>query len=235
VRARGYNARLARMSGFLVLMDGRRVPVNDGLLIGRQADCQIVLDDAKCSRRHARLVVAAGVVEIEDLQSSNGTLLNGKPVQRRMLRDGDEVQIGKTTLRFTAAPPAGTWPAAAATPPPAVEPRVELRETPPPTPPRSPAPRAAPEPGPPPPVDVIEFADETVELRAPRAEPGQPAGKPPARDARGILQFHKQPASRAGLLGDDLRQMSAAQRTVLVLLAVAVAAGLGWAVMRAVG
>ena len=41
------------------------------------------------------MIVEAGVVEVEDLGSSNGTMLNGKPVDRRMLRDGDRIQFGK--------------------------------------------------------------------------------------------------------------------------------------------
>lgn len=104
------------MQAFLDLPDGRRVPVVDGLTLGRVAGCDIVIDDTKASRRHARIVVEGGVCEIEDLQSSNGTLLNGKPVQRRVLRDGDRVQIGQTEIvyRETAASPAVGVPAPAA-------------------------------------------------------------------------------------------------------------------------
>jgi hypothetical protein len=61
--------------------------VHDGFVIGRVAGCDLVIDDTKASRRHARLVVDAGVVEVEDLESSNGTLLNEKPVTRRVLRE----------------------------------------------------------------------------------------------------------------------------------------------------
>src|SRR5262245_25459382 len=88
------------VSSYLSIPDGQQVPVRDGLVIGRVAGCDVVVDDTKASRRHARLCVAGGVVEIEDLGSSNGTLLNGKPVQRRMLRNGDEVTIGSTVLVY---------------------------------------------------------------------------------------------------------------------------------------
>ena len=97
------------MSGYLTLADGSHRTVHDGFSIGRVVGCDLVIDDTKASRRHARLVVAGGVVEIEDLDSSNGTLLNDKPVQRRMLRDGDQVKIGKTVLVYHE----GTAPAAA--------------------------------------------------------------------------------------------------------------------------
>ncbi len=88
------------MSGYLELPDGARIVVRDGLVLGRVAACDVVVDDSKASRRHARLIAEAGVVEIEDMKSSNGTLLNGKPVDRRMIRDGDEVRIGKTVIIY---------------------------------------------------------------------------------------------------------------------------------------
>jgi len=93
-------AAVVSMSGYLELADGAFIGVRDGLVLGRVAACDVVVDDTLASRRHARLIVAAGVVEIEDMNSSNGTLLNGKPVDRRMMRDGDEVKIGKTVIIY---------------------------------------------------------------------------------------------------------------------------------------
>ncbi len=90
------------MSGHLRDGAGRTYPVRDGLVLGRVAGCDVVLADGKASRRHAKVVVEAGVVELEDLGSSNGTLLNGKPVTRRVLRDGDEIQIGATVIVYLA-------------------------------------------------------------------------------------------------------------------------------------
>ena len=98
------------MSGYLELADGAFIGVRDGLVLGRVVGCDVVVDDTKASRRHARLIVEAGVVEIEDMNSSNGTLLNGKPVDRRMMRDGDEVRIGKTVIIYRS----GTLPGAKA-------------------------------------------------------------------------------------------------------------------------
>src|SRR5262245_6780399 len=105
-----------RVSGYLSLSDGRMVPVSNGITVGRVAGCDIVINDAKASRRHARFVVESGVVEIEDLGSSNGTLLNNKPVTRRLLRDGDQVQIGVTILTFREGAPPGVVRAAGAAP-----------------------------------------------------------------------------------------------------------------------
>lgn len=96
------------MSGYLELPDGGFLGVKDGLVFGRVAACDIVVNDTKASRRHARLIVDAGVVEIEDMDSSNGTLLNGKPVTRRMIRDGDEVKIGKTVIKYREGPLPGS-------------------------------------------------------------------------------------------------------------------------------
>ncbi|MFN6196129.1 MAG: FHA domain-containing protein, partial [Planctomycetota bacterium] len=88
------------MSGYLTTLAGKHVPLRNGFVIGRVAGCDLVIDDSKASRRHARIVVEAGVAEVEDLDSSNGTRLNDKPVTRRVLRDGDRIQIGATVLVY---------------------------------------------------------------------------------------------------------------------------------------
>jgi pSer/pThr/pTyr-binding forkhead associated (FHA) protein len=64
--------------------------------IGRSAHCQIVLDGAKVSRLHARLVVTASGATIEDLESSNGVFVNGKRLGRgpRSLVTHDRLVIG---------------------------------------------------------------------------------------------------------------------------------------------
>ncbi|MFN7587552.1 MAG: FHA domain-containing protein [Planctomycetota bacterium] len=247
------------MSGYLTLADGSHRPVHDGFTIGRVAGCDLVIDDGKASRRHARLVVAGGVVEIEDLGSSNGTLLNDKPVQKRMLHDGDEVKIGKTVLVFHEGAPPGAAPAAAkgggaaaavfaddddllggdapaappASSPPPVKPPV--RQAPMPVaatpPPPSPAPPA-------PPKAVVEFADEVVEVR--RAEPTAPkaaAGKDATaavRSAGRVLQFHKKDGG-GGVLGDDLGQVGGSTKVLLYVGVLVLCAGLFWLTMALMG
>jgi pSer/pThr/pTyr-binding forkhead associated (FHA) protein len=64
------------------------------MVIGRQADCDIVLDDRQVSRRHSRIVRDADGYVLSDLNSKNGTFVNGEAlVGERRLRDGDEIQI----------------------------------------------------------------------------------------------------------------------------------------------
>lgn len=184
------------MSGYLELADGAIVPVKDGLVLGRVSACDVVVADSKASRRHARLISEAGVVEIEDMGSSNGTLLNSKPVDRRMLRDGDRIEIGKTVITYReGSAPSQSPPSTggdlfeddddllggdAVAPPPSPKADAgllddeddDLLSAAPPAP--APAAPASPPPAPPPPADVVEFEDEVVEVQKappPRAEP----------------------------------------------------------------
>jgi hypothetical protein len=92
------------VEAFLSLPDGRLYRVRDGMTIGRYETNDVVLDDKKASRRHARVLFEHGVAEIEDLGSDNGVLLNGKRIDRRVLKPGDEIRIGATTLRFVEDP-----------------------------------------------------------------------------------------------------------------------------------
>jgi hypothetical protein len=66
----------------------------DELTIGRDADCDIGLNDSTVSRRHARLVFRDGAWVIQDLASKNGVFVNGAPVGRCQLRPGDRVSLG---------------------------------------------------------------------------------------------------------------------------------------------
>jgi pSer/pThr/pTyr-binding forkhead associated (FHA) protein len=72
------------------------------VVIGRNPTTDITLLDEGISREHALVVFdedAAGYV-IEDLQSTNGTKVNGKRVRSAALVDADEIQIGQTLFRF---------------------------------------------------------------------------------------------------------------------------------------
>jgi hypothetical protein len=71
--------------------------------IGRNASCQLVLEDGLVSRRHAILTVSSQGVAVEDLNSRNGVTVNGERlVGLRYLMDGDVVQIGSEPLRMSA-------------------------------------------------------------------------------------------------------------------------------------
>jgi pilus assembly protein CpaF len=81
----------------------RRVSIDKPeILIGKQPDCDVVLSGGKVSRRHARIAVADGGMRIEDLQSTNGTLVNGEAVSgSRALGERDEVRIADFVLRVS--------------------------------------------------------------------------------------------------------------------------------------
>jgi len=72
-------------------------------VIGRDASCDVTLDDVSTSRRHARICQdPQGGYRIEDLHSKNGTLLNDRPVTDHVLKDGDRITIGGCVLTFVA-------------------------------------------------------------------------------------------------------------------------------------
>jgi two-component system cell cycle response regulator len=71
-------------------------------LIGRSADATINFPDDGVSRRHAKIIQAEGEPWIEDLNSANGTIINGEHVDRALLHDGDQIRIGRNViLKFT--------------------------------------------------------------------------------------------------------------------------------------
>jgi hypothetical protein len=76
-----------------------RLPPLVETLVGRDGDCLVVLDEASVSRRHAKIVFHDRKPEIVDLSSSVGTVVNGKPIERALLRDGDQIQIGGCLLQ----------------------------------------------------------------------------------------------------------------------------------------
>jgi FHA domain len=71
----------------------------DDLLIGRHLDCDVRLPSANVSRMHARLSFRNGRWIVRDLESTNGTVLNGVRIGRSELRPGDELVIGSHRLR----------------------------------------------------------------------------------------------------------------------------------------
>jgi hypothetical protein len=72
--------------------------------VGRNASCQLSLDDPLVSRRHALLLVGPDAVTVEDLGSRNGVVVNGERIQGRvLLRAGDRIQIGSQEMILVAA------------------------------------------------------------------------------------------------------------------------------------
>jgi pSer/pThr/pTyr-binding forkhead associated (FHA) protein len=80
---------------------GTRVEVETSLVVGRDADSGLRLDnDDYASARHARLESRTDGTWVEDLNSTNGTFVNGKRVTAERLEAGDVVQVGQTELRL---------------------------------------------------------------------------------------------------------------------------------------
>jgi Nif-specific regulatory protein len=74
--------------------------IDSELRIGRDADLEVVLADSKVSRHHATILCDASGWAVIDAESRHGTYVNGERVVRHALRDGDDLQIGSTHLRF---------------------------------------------------------------------------------------------------------------------------------------
>ncbi|MCC6522619.1 MAG: FHA domain-containing protein [Polyangiaceae bacterium] len=69
------------------------------VLVGRANECDIVLLEGMVSRHHARFRVTEAGLAVEDLGSTNGTLVNGERVGERVLSEGDRVLIGTSILK----------------------------------------------------------------------------------------------------------------------------------------
>ncbi|HUZ29073.1 MAG TPA: DUF3662 and FHA domain-containing protein [Solirubrobacteraceae bacterium] len=86
----------------LLIMGGKRLLVGpSGVTLGRSRQCDVVLDDANVSRQHAEIRPRGGSWVLTDLGSTNGSRLNGHPVEgSEVVRSGDEIELGATALRF---------------------------------------------------------------------------------------------------------------------------------------
>jgi hypothetical protein len=169
------------------------------VVIGRDPSCDVVLNDSRCSRRHAVLEDGPDGLVIQDAGSSNGLTVNGRRLERSRLRPGDVIRIGDTSLTVVSeAPETIVAPAAN---------DITPRSSPPPRHGVSPAPRATV----PPPVP-----------RRPQSphHPRSDAGPPVTLTALSVLWALSAPASlAAGLL-------LALRANTLVAGSVAVGAGL---------
>ena len=85
-------------------LKGKSIPIRGSLVFGRSTTCDIVINDAHMSRRHAEISLKDGVLRLVDLKSSNGTCVNGKNIGEQILKPGD--RIGFDQVTFLVAGPA---------------------------------------------------------------------------------------------------------------------------------
>ena len=87
----------------------REIPIKPDMVLGRQAECDLQLTEGHASRKHAKLLIADDGVWLEDLNSANGTFVNGAKVTGKVkLSSGDRLRFDVEEFDFrlpSAAPP----------------------------------------------------------------------------------------------------------------------------------
>ena len=80
---------------------GKAIALKGGVnVVGRAADCEVVLKSREVSKRHCQILVRDDQVTVEDLGSINGILVNGEAIRRGVLKDGDVLEIAEHQLTF---------------------------------------------------------------------------------------------------------------------------------------
>lgn len=76
------------------------LPLDGKIVIGRSSDTDLRLNDYDTSRRHAEILCQPDGYTLRDLDSTNGTYVNGSRVSERLLQPGDRIEIGETLISF---------------------------------------------------------------------------------------------------------------------------------------
>ena len=98
-------ARLVSLDGHAdILLD------RDMVVVGRHDSCDFRINSIRVSRRHCCLALAADGVLVRDLGSTNGTWINGRPIEDGVLRPGDELTIAHLRYHLEIDPPGQTMP-----------------------------------------------------------------------------------------------------------------------------
>ncbi len=101
----GFSARDEELPKLLLTLDGHlhgEFPLDrNRLMIGRDTDNEITVVSEFVSRHHAQMSVEGSVCWVKDLNSTNGTYVNGQRIKRRALCDGDIISVGKHKLIFS--------------------------------------------------------------------------------------------------------------------------------------
>jgi serine/threonine protein kinase len=86
--------RIPVLSLVLEARGGKQVQLQkSSTVIGRSAECDLVIKASDVSKRHCRIVLGPDLAQVEDLGSINGTFVNGQQVQKAKLHDGDELDV----------------------------------------------------------------------------------------------------------------------------------------------
>lgn len=98
------------MAKLILSMDGlvlKEIPLNkDRLTIGRKPHNDVQIDNLAISGEHAVVVTILEDSFLEDLNSTNGTTVNGQPVKKHFLRNNDVIEMGKYKLKYLVDSPA---------------------------------------------------------------------------------------------------------------------------------
>jgi two-component system, cell cycle response regulator len=96
-----------RRQAYFIIISGRSVGkqfrvTGDRLTVGRQSQCEIMVDDEGVSRKHAFMERTTLGYVLTDNESTNGIFVNGTRLDRHLLKDGDKVQLGQgAVLKFS--------------------------------------------------------------------------------------------------------------------------------------
>jgi pSer/pThr/pTyr-binding forkhead associated (FHA) protein len=187
------------MAKIILSLEGsviREIPLNkDRVTIGRKPQNDIQIENLAVSSEHACIVTILADSFLEDLGSTNGTLVNGNPVKKHILQNNDLIEIGKYKMKYVVEATAATSAPAedfektmilrspksvAAAPKPAAAPPAPKPAAPAPTPPAPPKLASAPEPTPPAPPKPAAPAPTPPAPPKPAAAPTPPAPPKPA-------------------------------------------------------
>ena len=78
--------------------EGKKYPLSGSMTFGRSVKCELCFNDAELSRRHCEFFLKDGVLEVKDLGSANGVLLNRGKITAATLQAGDQMQMGGVVL-----------------------------------------------------------------------------------------------------------------------------------------
>ncbi len=94
------------MAKLILSMDGlvlKEIPLTkERMSIGRKANNDIQIDNLAISGEHAAVVTILNDSFLEDLNSTNGTLVNGQPAKKHFLKNGDVIELGKYKIKYVA-------------------------------------------------------------------------------------------------------------------------------------